>query len=305
MKELVYQFLDYLSRRKNYSANTILNYRVDLEQFTKYCVENLPSETEWTAADIDNLVIRGFMAELAQQGISNRSRGRKLAALRSFFSWLMREGYIEANPAKMVSTPRTDKKLPAFLTLPEIDLLLSQPDTSTVLGSRDAAILELLYATGVRAAELVGLSVHDVDIQSRFIRVLGKGGKERMVPFGEPAAENLRKYLNSRTELAKKRQQGGTRENLFLNYRGGALTTRSIRRIVAKYIRLAALKSNLSPHSLRHSFATHLLNAGADLRSIQELLGHSSLSTTQRYTRVNMQRLMEIYKNAHPRANKD
>jgi integrase/recombinase XerC len=305
MNEYADLFLDYLSKRKNYSGNTIENYRVDLQQFIDYCKEKLTMENSINIREIDNITIRGFMANLAEQGLSNRSRGRKLAALRSFFGWLIREGYISVNPAKAVSTPRTDKKLPSFFTLPEIDILLSQPDTSTILGRRDSAILELLYATGIRTAELVGLSLSDVDMHNRFIRVLGKGGKERIVPFGEPAADKLQKYMNSRKELVKKNIQGTRTDKIFLNYRGGALTTRSIRRIIAKYIRLASLKGNLSPHSLRHSFATHLLNAGADLRSIQELLGHSSLSTTQRYTQVSMQKLMEIYKKAHPRAKKD
>ncbi len=304
LTELIEKYLYYLKYRKNYSDNTIHNYSVDLKQFYEYLEGKYSSGPLPAPEDIDNIDIRGFLAELAKNDVGNRSRGRKLAALRSFFKWLMREGYVKANPAKVLSTPRTEKKLPSFLTETEIDLFLSLPDRKKTLGSRDAALLELLYSTGIRSAELVSLRLADVDLRGRFLRVMGKGNKERMVPFGEPAEEALTKYLSRRNELLVKDRENRGKDFIFLNYRGTPLTTRSVRRLVAKYIRLASLKTNLSPHSLRHSFATHLLNAGADLRSIQELLGHSSLSTTQKYTQVGMEKLIETYRKAHPRAGK-
>jgi integrase/recombinase XerC len=302
MKKLVYSFLEYIEKRKNYSPLTVKSYGVDLHQFTDFLESRFNLTDASDLKKIDNVVIRGFLAELARNGVSGKSRGRKLAALRSFFTWLIREGYASFNPAKAVVSPRAEKKLPSFLTVPEMEALLSQPDGSTLLGARDAAIIELLYGTGIRSAELVGLSLGDMDLQGRFARVMGKGSKERIVPYGEPAADRISSYLPARRELCAKNKSGTLTNRLFVNHRGTPLTTRSVRRIIAKYIRLAALKSRISPHSLRHSFATHLLNAGADLRSIQELLGHSSLSTTQKYTQIGIEELIATYRRAHPRA---
>jgi integrase/recombinase XerC len=304
MKKLVCGFLDYIEKRKNYSPMTVKSYSVDLHQFTDFLESRFNLTDASNLKKIDNVVIRGFLAELARNGVSGKSRGRKLAALRSFFTWLIREGYTLFNPAKAVVSPRAEKKLPSFLTVPEMEVLLSQPDVSTPLGARDAAIIELLYGTGIRSAELVGLTLSDMDLHGRFARVMGKGSKERIVPYGEPAADRISSYLPVRRELCVKNKSGTPTNRLFVNHRGTPLTTRSVRRIIAKYIRLAALKSRISPHSLRHSFATHLLNAGADLRSIQELLGHSSLSTTQKYTQIGIEELMETYRHAHPHAYK-
>jgi integrase/recombinase XerC len=297
-------FLKYLEIRKNYSPHTIRNYSVDLRQFSEYLDRKHPRGSDLKPSGIDSTLIRGFLAEQAKNNVSNKSRGRKLATLRSFFKWLVREGYVTSNPAKVISTPRTDRKLPSFFTEKEIEPFLNAPDGSTNLGARDAALLELLYSTGIRSAELVSLRLGDVDLRGKFLRVMGKGGKERMVPFGEPATDKLEQYLRKRTHLLRKSKTGEGRDVIFLSFRGTPLTTRSVRRIVAKYIRMVSLKESLSPHSLRHSFATHLLNAGADLRSIQELLGHSSLSTTQKYTQVSMEKLIKTYRLAHPRARK-
>jgi integrase/recombinase XerC len=305
MKTLIQSFLDYIEKRKNYSPMTVKSYSVDLHQFADFMETHFNSSSAENLKKIDNVIIRGFLAELAKNNISGKSRGRKLAALRSFFSWLIREGHLSRNPAKSISSPRAEKKLPTFLTVPEMEVLLSQPDAATPLGARDAALIEILYGTGIRSAELVGLSLGDIDLQGRFARVMGKGSKERIVPFGEPSADKIRLYLPFRRELCARNKTSQITDRLFVNHRGTALTTRSVRRIIAKYIRLAALKSRISPHSLRHSFATHLLNAGADLRSIQELLGHSSLSTTQKYTQIGIEQLIETYRRAHPRASKD
>lgn len=305
METLIQNFLEYIEKRKNYSPMTVKSYSVDLHQFSGFLESRFKTSSANILNKIDNVIIRGFLAELAKNDVSGKSRGRKLAALRSFFSWLIREGYLSHNPAKSVSSPRAEKKLPTFLTIPEMEALLSQPEASNPLGARDAALIELLYGTGIRSAELVGLSLSDIDLQGRFARVMGKGSKERIVPFGEPAADKIQLYLPFRRELCAKNKSERITDRLFLNHRGTSLTTRSVRRIIAKYIRLAALKNRISPHSLRHSFATHLLNAGADLRSIQELLGHSSLSTTQKYTQIGIEQLIETYRRAHPRATKN
>jgi integrase/recombinase XerC len=222
---------------------------------------------------------------------------------------MMNEGYIHSNPAKIVNMPKTERKLPSFFTLVQIEKLINLPDKSKPLGQRDAAILELLYATGIRSAEIVSLKLIDLDMRSRFIRVMGKGRKERLVPFGEPAHQRLEEYLAIRHIFLQRAKSNENRyiesDFVFLNNHGGGLTTRSIRMIVSRYIRIAALKSGLSAHSIRHSFATHLLNAGADLRTIQELLGHSSLSTTQKYTQIGIDQLMDTYHKTHPRAGKE
>jgi integrase/recombinase XerC len=306
MDKLIRDFLEHLKYRLNYSELTVKNYSVDLEQFKQYLKKNSPDGLA-NLSLIDNLVIRGFLAELARNDIGNRSRGRKLATLRSFFRWLKREGYTNSNPASIVATPRTDKKLPSFFTESEMDQFLDLPDRKSIAGLRDSAVLELLYSTGIRSSELVSLRIVDADLKSGFVRVMGKGSKERMVPFGDPAKDKLHDYLIRRNELVRRSKKGAQESNdyVFLSVRGTQLSTRSLRRIVNKYIRLASLHSRLSAHSLRHSFATHLLNAGADLRSIQELLGHASLSTTQKYTQVGLEKLIETYKKTHPHATKD
>jgi integrase/recombinase XerC len=242
--------------------------------------------------------VRSYLAHLSRRKLSRASVARHLSALRSFFKYLVREGVVEANPARTVATPKKEKHLPAVMQTSDVALLLEQPDTSINLGVRDAAFLELLYASGLRIGELVGIDIDDLELRARLVKVRGKGSKERIVPFGSKAETALRAWLAVRGELAKDADE----QAVFVNYRGQRITTRSVRRLFDGYLKQAALRTGISPHTLRHSFATHLLNAGADLRGIQELLGHASLSTTQKYTHLNDWQLIAVYKKAHPRA---
>jgi integrase/recombinase XerC len=294
-------FLDDLRHRRGVSEHTLRGYRADLRQFTAYLAEELriPSLRLRVEA-IDALALRGFLAHLHRQGTARSSVARKLAALRTFFRFLVREGRLARNPALTLATPRVPKKVPARLEEEEIEKLLETPDPETPLGRRDCALLELLYATGLRVSELVGLDRSAVELEARLVRVWGKGKKERIVPFGEPAAEALERYASDRAALAGRGSRAD--DALFLNARGGRLTARSVHRLVRRHLRQAALRSGLSPHSLRHAFATHLLERGADLRAIQELLGHASLSTTQKYTQVSTAQLLRVYEKTHPRA---
>ncbi|HET9713052.1 MAG TPA: tyrosine recombinase XerC [Pyrinomonadaceae bacterium] len=302
MEKLIEQFLEHLRYERNVSAHTLRNYASDLEQFTHFLAPDrktkLPDVTE-----IDHLTIREWMASLHSDQKKKSSIARKLAALRTFFQFLVREGVLELNPAKLVSTPKLEKKLPNHLSIEEAIRFIESPDVETDLGKRDRAMLELMYATGVRVAELTTLNVPDVDFQNQLIRVTGKRRKQRIVPFGDPAGEAIRNYLGVREKFlfnapVSKRDEAA----LFLNYQGTRITTRSVGRMVEKYIRICAGMHNISPHALRHSFATHLLDSGADLRDIQELLGHARLSTTQVYTHVSMEKLIEVYDKAHPKA---
>ena len=304
MEKLIEQFLEHLRYERNVSAHTLRNYASDLEQFLDFLdpsgarPRTLPAITE-----IDHLTIREWLATLHTAQKKKASIARKLAALRTFFQFLVREEIVELNPAKLVATPRLEKKLPTHLSIEEAIRFIESPDSETDLGKRDRAMLELMYATGVRVAELTTLNVADVDLHNRLIRVTGKRRKQRIVPFGDPAADAIRSYLQVRDKFLvnapiSKRDE----EVLFLNYQGTRITTRSVGRMVEKYIRLCAGMHNISPHALRHSFATHLLDSGADLRDIQELLGHARLSTTQIYTHVSMEKLVEVYDKAHPKA---
>jgi len=297
----VRRFLDDLQHRRGASPHTLRSYGADLRQFTSYLARELKSSPRAPrAGEVDVLALRGFLAYLHQKGTARSSIARKLAALRTFFRYLVREGRIERNPATSVATPRVPKKIPDRVEEEEIEKLLEVPDATSPLGRRDRALLELLYATGLRVSELTGLDRVEVDLDSRLVRVLGKGRKERIVPFGEPAAEALERYWPDRRQLAAR--GAGAGDAVFLNARGGRLTARSVHRLVRRHLRQAALRSGLSPHSLRHAFATHLLERGADLRAIQELLGHASLSTTQKYTQVSTAQLLKVYEKAHPRA---
>jgi integrase/recombinase XerC len=286
-------FLRHLERERNASPNTIRAYGEDLAQFTAHLRRELGREPR--PEDADHLAIRGFLAELHRRGLAKSSAARKLAGLRTFFRYLCREGRLETNPARLLATPRRDKRIPAVLDEAQVQALLDMPGDG-LEATRGRAILELLYATGIRCAELVSLDVGEVDLGARMVRVLGKGRKERVVLFGHRAEETLRAWLAERRRLRPKT------DALFLNARGGRLTDRSVRALVARRVEQVALRRRCSPHTLRHSFATHLLTRGADLRAIQELLGHASLSTTQRYTHVDTRHLVEVYKKAHPRA---
>jgi integrase/recombinase XerC len=313
--DLLNQFLDHLRYERNVSAHTLRNYESDLQQFVDYL---LPPE-EKSAANgkqraaakpsepdinqIDHITIREWLAFLHSDRKKKSSIARKLAALRTFFQFLVREGMVESNPAKLVATPRKEKKLPVHLSVEDAVRFIETPDAETDFGKRDRAILELLYATGVRVSELVQLDLRDIDFNNKLLRVFGKRRKERIVPFGDPAAKALRNYLAVREKfLLNAPVTKRDAQPLILNYQGTRMTTRSVGRLVEKYIRLCAGIHDISPHALRHSFATHLLDSGADLRDIQALLGHARLSTTQVYTHVSMEKLIAVYDKAHPKA---
>jgi integrase/recombinase XerC len=306
MQELITQFLEHLRYERNLSEHTLRNYASDLEQFLDYLA---PSDiksgrrNELQLAEIDHITIREWLALLHSAQKKKTSVARKLAALRTFFQFMVREGKLESNPAKLVSTPRLEKKLPQHLSIEDTIRFIETPDADTDLGKRDRAILELMYATGVRVSELTKLNLGDIDFHLKLIRVTGKRRKQRIVPFGEPAAVGLKDYLTVRDRfLMNAPVSKRDLEAVFLNYQGTRITTRSVGRMVEKYIRVCAGMHDISPHALRHSFATHLLDSGADLRDIQELLGHARLSTTQIYTHVSMEKLVEVYDKAHPKA---
>jgi integrase/recombinase XerC len=316
VKEQLESFLEHLRLNENASANTVRAYESDLAQFVSFLAAHLGRRrAELSASDFDHLHIRAFLGDLHKRGNSRSSAARKLAAIRTFGRYLRREGEIEGDPAALVGTPKREQRLPAHLGETEMSTLLDTPDTSTPLGRRDKAILELFYASGLRLSELVGLGLEDVNLSSRVVRVLGKGRKERIVPFNRSTESAVRAWLKDREEIAAGIRDPGsgirsgsvTRKQrradpLFLNYQGGRLSTRSVDRLVRKYVAACSTRFGISPHALRHSFATHLLEHGADLRSIQELLGHARLSTTQRYTHVNSVQLLEAYRKAHPKA---
>ncbi len=315
LSEWAEAYLDYLRFQRNASDHTLRNYGSDLQQFIDYLTHTPAGDPrpEPELEQIDNLTIREFLGALYQRGNRKSSVARKLASLRSFMKYLSAQGALPANPAKIVASPKLEKRLPEYLMLDSAAELVETPDVSTVLGKRDRAILELLYATGVRVSELVGLDLGDVESAEGLLRVVGKGRKERIVPFGSKARDALDAYLAARTELidpaaassrTEKGESRGRRDAVFLNARGGRLTSRSVGNIVDRYISRLAQRLKIHPHTLRHTFATHMLNAGADLRAIQELLGHESLSTTQKYTHVSTEQLVRVYQACHPRAKK-
>lgn len=294
MKRELSEFLDYLRYERNASDHTISSYRRDLTQFSDYIRERGGSFRK-----VDNLQIRGFMARLHERRLKKSTTARKLAAIRSFFQFGVKKKWIADNPAKAVATPRQEKRVPSFLSEEEMTHFLEVPPSKKPLDLRDKAILELLYASGIRVSELVGINLEDVNLAERLVRVRGKGKKERLVPFGRMAGERLAEYIRVRTGLVRDRVG---EKGMFVNYKGRRITPRSVERMVDKYIHRTAVKRKISPHSLRHSFATHLLSRGADLRVIQELLGHESLATTQKYTHLDLGRLMDVYRKSHPRS---
>lgn len=305
MQEYIDRFSDYLKYQRNASEHTLRNYISDLEQFYDYlCPKNSDgARGDLNISQIDHITIREYMATLYQAKRKKTSISRKLATLRTFFRFLCREQVVEMNPARLVSSPRLEKRLPKVISIDEVIHFIEAPDAETVLGKRDRAILELLYATGCRVSEVAGMNLEDIDFKHETIRVRGKGRKERFVPFGSKAKEALGTYFEVRGALlAEAPEHKREAKAVFLNYQGTRITTRSIGRLVDKYVKECAMANEISPHSLRHSFATHLLSAGADLRAIQELLGHARLSTTQIYTHVSIDQLMQVYDKAHPRA---
>jgi integrase/recombinase XerC len=313
MKDTLKDFLQHL-RRRDVSRHTVTAYENDIATFLKHTsqIRQKPVD-ELSPSDVDTFAIRAFLGELHKRRISASSSARKLSAIRTFVKFLRREDLLEDDPSSLVAAPKKPETIPAHLTIDEMGKLLEMPDASTPLGRRDRAILELFYASGLRLSELVGLGIEDVNLSSRMVRVLGKGRKERLVPFNASTGDAIRSCLKDRSLLSgsvRLQADRGTRKGergghapLFLNYRGGRLSTRSVDRLVRRYVALCGAKFGISPHALRHSFATHLLANGADLRAIQELLGHARLSTTQRYTHVNAAQLIEVYKKSHPRAN--
>jgi integrase/recombinase XerC len=296
----------HLADERGVSEHTRTAYGRDLAQFLAFLADTFFEKpgAAIAATEVDVLAVRSYVAHLRANGLKKSSASRHLSALRTFFAFLRREGRVDTNPARAIAAPRADHPLPRTLSVEEAAAVVEAPGTDSALSARDGALLELLYAAGLRVSEAVGLDVNDLDLSSRQVRVLGKGRKQRIVPFGEKAGEALGAYLAVRGDL-EAREGGPAGEPLFLNSRGGRLTDRSVRRCLIRALREAAVPRHASPHALRHSFATHLLSAGADLRSIQELLGHSSLATTQKYTHLDADRLIEVYRKSHPKARTD
>ena len=291
MKAAIEQFCRYLETERNVSPHTLAAYRGDLEQFRASLGRQ---RGELGPEQVDHLDIRQYLAQL-HKGRAKSSIGRKLSAIRAFFRHLLREGRVGKNPAEAVATPKKEKRLPFHLNIDQVSALVTAPSGTSELPLRDRAVLETLYSCGIRVSELTGMDVGDLDLEGGLARVMGKGGKERLVPVGSFARSALCAYLEERGDP-------GPDAPLILNARGGRLTRRSVARIVDRHMLLICAMRKVSPHTLRHTFATHLLEGGADLRAIQELLGHASLSTTQKYTHISIDRLMEVYDKAHPKA---
>ncbi len=308
LSRAIEDFIAYLADERRFSPATVLAYRSDLERFADFWETDFGETpaSKTPLSKIDTLAVRSHVASLHRAKLSNRSLGRHLSTVRSFLRWACRENHLEKNPARGLPSPRAPRALPRALTVPDTETLLDTED-ETPFPERERALFELLYATGLRVSEAAGLDLEDVDLSARMLRAQGKGKKERIVPFGEEAEEALRCWLPLRRALRARAagREGGRsvqREPLFVNSRGGRLTTRSMSRVLKRRLRAAGLPAAISPHALRHTFATHLLQAGADLRAIQELLGHASLSTTQKYTHLDAARLRDVYRRAHPRA---
>jgi len=296
-------FLDYLTGVRDVSAHTIRAYRSDIERFFAFLVgQHGTSSVEHFVPDsVTRLDVRAFLANLRRSGLAGSTVRRITSSLRSFYKYLVRNGNASSNPLVGLRTPRRRSNLPGFLSEQEVTRLLDAPDDSSFAGARDKAILEILYSTGMRVSELVAMNVADADPLSEAVRTMGKGGKERIVPVGTPALEALANYQQHRSFLAAT-NVGADRNALFLNTRGSRLTDRSVRRVLERHLKVAGIAQHATPHTLRHTFATHLLDRGADLRSVQELLGHASLSTTQIYTHVTTELMRRTYKKAHPRS---
>jgi integrase/recombinase XerC len=316
MKSEVHQFLNYLRAVRNASPHTLRSYETDLDQFIAFLTP--PGVETPPLQEMNHLLIREFVAHLHDHNLEKSSIARKLAAIRSFFKFAVREGLVQRNPARMVATPKLPKRIPPVLSAEDLNAFLDgvvarpatasrrnragRKDIDLLLVKRDRAILEMLYASGLRVSELTGLNLADMDRKEQMLRVRGKGSKERIVPYGGKAEQALEAYGPVREHILRKAGSRGNQQAVFLNHLGSRLTPRSVARIVTKYVRRFNINLNLHPHSLRHAFATHLLADGADLRAIQELLGHSSLSTTQRYTHASIRQLLEVYDKSHPRA---
>ncbi len=309
---LVRQFLDYLHLERHFSDYTVKSYGADLIQFGQFLAGEIGnsdsvrsfgggSSIDDRALKVEPLVIREFLAYLYAQNYTKSTTARKLATLRSFYKYLIRRGMVSVNPLSTIRTPKQEKRLPKCLDLEQVQKLLDAPGDGDLLSARDKAMLEVLYSSGIRVSELVELEMQDIDLQEGVLRVKGKGRKDRLTPIGSQAISAIQRYFEMRN-ADPRCQQSTHSHRVFLNKHGEPLSTRSVRRKLDKYLQMAGLDPGISPHTLRHSFATHLLNNGADLRSVQELLGHQSLSTTQIYTHLTTSRMKEAYNNAHPRA---
>jgi integrase/recombinase XerC len=320
LREAIRDFVEHLRFNRNASEHTARAYESDLEQFvTSVASAAGRTRLSLTPVDFSPDNVRVYLGVLFRDGVSRASAARKLAAIRTFARWLRREGLVDEDPAALAATPKREQTLPAHLSVEEMNRLLEMPDCTQPLGRRDQAILEVFYASGLRLSELVGLDLDDLNLSGRMVRVLGKGRKERLVPINQSASDAIRLYLGDRERILREatprgatgatgaRGASGARRAehpLFINYRGERLGPRSIHRLVRKYMAMCSARFGISPHALRHSFATHLLERGADLRGIQEMLGHVRLSTTQRYTHVDSTHLLDVYRQAHPRAKK-
>ncbi|MDR4506313.1 MAG: tyrosine recombinase XerC [Candidatus Scalindua sp.] len=293
IEPFIIEFIRKLEHEKSSSVHTLRAYEKDLSQFDSFLME----EKSEGLRQVNHLMLRKYLAVLRKYNYSKTTVARKLAALRSFFKFLNYEGMLDSNPIETLRIPKQSKKLPNFLAIHDVDILINTPDTSNPMGLRDKAILETLYSTGMRVSELVKLNEEDIDLSGGMVKVQGKGKKERLVPIGGYAVKAIQEYLRT-----KKKKRSYQSTPLFLNKYGDRLTSRSIGRSLDKYVKVSGVNSGTSPHTLRHSFATHLLDKGADLRSVQELLGHSNLSTTQIYTHITTERLKQVYEKAHPRA---
>jgi len=309
MRDHLKSFLAYLKLNRHVSPHTVRAYDSDVSQYLAFvAAESGKKMSELGPADLDMYSVRAHIVELNKAGKARSSVARKLSGLRTFIKYLRREEVIDHDPAAMAVAPRRDQTIPTHLSEPEVARLIETPDTGDPLGRRDRAILELFYASGLRLSELVAIDLEDLNLGDRMVRVMGKGGKERILPFNQSTVAAIKAWMKDRAAIATperqkakgKRQKVG--DPLFINYRGTRLTGRSVDRLLRRYVAQCSTRMGISPHALRHSFATHLLQRGADLRAIQELLGHSRLSTTQRYTHVNAAQLIDVYKKAHPRA---
>jgi len=312
MREHLKSFLAYLKSNRNVSPHTVRAYESDVTQYLAWvAAETGKKMSELRPADLDMMSVRGHVADLNRAGKARSSVARKLSGLRTFVKYLRREEIIDHDPTAMAIAPKRDQTIPTHLSEPEIERLIETPNTGDPLGRRDRAILELFYASGLRLSELVAIDLEDLNLSERMVRVMGKGGKERLVPFNQSTLAAIKAWMKDRAGILGNRDPGtGNRKNkrqldpLFVNYRGTRLTGRSVDRLLRRYVAQCSTRMGISPHALRHSFATHLLQRGADLRAIQELLGHARLSTTQRYTHVNAAQLIDVYRKSHPRAHK-
>ena len=303
MKESIEKYLSYLNIERNYSRHTITSYRNDLLQLLDFVAEEqqiIPMKVELHS--VDRLTIRLWMGELSEKGISRNSIARKVAAVRSFFKYCFKRGYVQKNPAHLLIVPKKEKRLPVTVTHGDIQNMMELADDNTPEIQQERAILELFYSTGIRLRELVNLDVNDVDMRKSQVTVLGKGNKQRVIPIGKKAVEAYKNHLKTRTELLTSASENDDKKALFVATRGGRIYPRKVQRIIEKYLTKTSEVTQKSPHTLRHSFATHMLDAGADIRMIKEFLGHTDLNSTQIYGHQSMERLQKVYSKAHPRA---